>query len=130
MPIKSRRTRQEERNVTMFTERLRGDTLAKIGEPRKLTAERVRQIVAVQATEHLNDLEVALAVARKEGNVLALKVPFDQPDKDMSLAFSYFLWAVAELEKRDIEVRVVPSMEADGPVLYIEDVTNYGGSTS
>ena len=115
------------RDVVMFSERLLGDTLHEISERHDLSIERVRQVIALHATRHLNELEIALLVARKEGNVLALRVPFEQPDQDRELALAYFQWAVAQLKKRDLELRVVPSVDSEGPVLYIDDVTDYGG---
>ncbi len=115
------------RDVVMFSERLLGDTLHEISERHDLSIERVRQVIALQATRHLNELEMQLLVCQKEGTVLALRVPFDQPDQDRELALAYFQWAVAQLKKRDLELRVVPSVDSEGPVLYIEDVSEYGG---
>ena len=59
----------------MFGERLLGDTLQEIGEQHDLSIERVRQVIAVHATRHLNELEMALLVARNEG-LLSLRSVF------------------------------------------------------
>ncbi len=115
------------RDVVMFSERLLGDTLQEIGERHDLSIERVRQVIALHATRHLNELEMQLLVCQKEGTALALRVPFEPAD-DMELGLAYFRWAVAELKKRDLALRVVPSVDSEGPVLYIEDATDYGGS--
>jgi hypothetical protein len=114
------------RDQQIILERARGDTLEAIGERHGVSYQRVQMIV--RETRHAIDrLELELLKARKTGEAIGLAIP-NQDQADRQLALSYFGWCVEQLRSRDVQVAVETRQTPAGVVLFISDVTNYGGS--
>jgi hypothetical protein len=113
-----------ERDQGIVLARMRGETLDTISRPLGITRERVRQIV-VDATEHINRLELELLVARKEGVLLGLAIP-NQEQQDRAIALDYLDWVLARLRERELDIKVTRRYTSEGLVVFLEDRTRYG----
>jgi hypothetical protein len=112
------------RNQRLVLERARGDTLDTIGQRHGISHQRVHMVVR-EATEHVNQIELELMVARKTGHVCSLLVPY-QAQEDRQLALNYFDWVVAQLRAREVDVKATHIPTTAGSVFLLEDVTQYG----
>lgn len=117
----------QERDQQILFDRVRGDTLVEIGSRHGVSHQAVSQIVVREGRQHVDRLETQLMVARKEGNAIALVVPFQEPS-DYQAVLRYWAWVLDALRARDIDIRATTRPTPNGLVLLLEDVTDYGGS--
>jgi hypothetical protein len=106
----------------LLTERLRGRTLSDLADTTGLSIEGVRVVVAREGTKQITEIELALMVAKKTGELYALLIP-GHGGPDFDVAMSYAQWVVRELTERGIRVRIHYRAVANGIVLGLEDVT-------
>ena len=119
--------RIDERHGLLW-ERLRGDSFHTIRERHNLPSYEAAQMAVVrEGTKHVTKIELELMVCRKTGDQYGLAVP-NQAQDDRALALNYFTWVLAQLRKRDIQVKVINYPTPEGIVLFLEDVTDYGGT--
>jgi hypothetical protein len=116
------------RDTVVLNERLRGDTLRTIGDRHDLTPEGVRLVVAREGRRRIDELEMRLMVGRRTGEVEAFVIP-DHGGPDFDVALGYFHWAMRELAKRGVKVRVHYRPAHNGVVFGVEDVTPYRSRT-
>lgn len=115
-----------DRDSQMLEERIAGSTLSEIGDRHGLTVERVRQVTVAEGTKRINDLEIALMLAKKkaelglEAEYPTFVVPF-QEQEGWQLALGYFNWSVTRLRERGVPVKVTTRSTPQGLVFQLEE---------
>ena len=113
-----------ERDTQILLDRVRGDTLAAIGERYGMTHQNVHAIVVRERTRHLNDLELRLLANRTTGDVELFLIP-DHGGPDFDLAIEYMRWSLHELAQRGVRTRVHYRPTETGVAFGVEDITDY-----
>jgi transcriptional regulator len=108
------------RKQKILLERAQGATVDTIGDRYSISHQRV-SVIVLEATEHINKLEVDLMVARKEGVPVAFHVPY-QRQEDRVIALEYLDWVLARLKDREVEVNVIHQPTTDGNTFFLSDV--------
>ena len=112
------------RNQEIVLAREDGQSLLQLGERYGVSHQRVAAVVR-SARELVDQVELDLMVARKDGEICIYLVPYG-PDYQMSLAFCD--WIVGQLRKRDVEVLALQCRRAsNGIAMLLSDVTDYSG---
>jgi hypothetical protein len=115
-----------EHSEQIFQERvLDGRTFRALGERFDVSSQRVEQVFRAFARQHINQIELNLMVARKEGNLLALAIPSGF-EPEQNAAINYLHWVLRELKRRDLTIQVHYRPLPEGEIAFLlEDRTNY-----
>ncbi len=100
-----------ERNAAFLRDHVAGEDAESIGRRYGITGTAVRAIVVREKTRHINNLELALMVAKKADQLgqpaahPTFLVPFQEQD-GWRTALSYFQWSLDQLRSRGLAVTV------------------------
>jgi hypothetical protein len=115
-----------DREKAMLLDHATGETLQATSARYGVSYQRVQNVVR-EGRQFIDRLELELLKNTKTDDLVVYVVPYGP---DYQLAIDFNDWVVAELRKRDVQVKIHHRKNADGVIFALEDVTPYKGRRS